>query len=168
MPNQTKKNAEAVPAAMANAAAMMTAQTEQAINLAKASFEQIAIQSREAMEQSLKTVSVVTEMTRGNVEALLESSRAASGDMQAIAQEVADYSKQTSERTTTVARSLALAKTAPELMKMQSEFAQSEFATAIAEVSKLSQTMFQTMTAIFEPLQKQAITAAQIKDLMRD
>ena len=168
MPNQTKKNAEAVPAAMANAAAMMTAQTEQAINLAKASFEQIAIQSREAMEQSLKTVSVVTEMTRGNVEALLESSRAASGGMQAIAQEVADYSKQTSERTTTVARSLALAKTAPELMKMQSEFAQSEFATAIAEVSKLSQTMFQTMTAIFEPLQKQAITAAHIKDLMRE
>ena len=165
MSNTTKKTAESVTS---SPAALMTAQTEQAITMAKASFEQIATKSREAMEQSMKTVGVVTEMTRGNVDALLESSRAAAGGMQVIAQEVADYGKQTFERTTAAGRTMALARTAPELIQLQSEFARTEFTTAIAEYSKLSQTMFQTMTAMFEPLQKQAITAAQIKDLMKE
>jgi hypothetical protein len=165
MSNTTKKNQES---ATPSPAALMTAQTEQAITMAKASFEQIATKSREAMEQSMKTVGVVTEMTRGNMDALLESSRAAAGGMQVIAQEVAEYGKQTFERTTTAGRTMALARTAPELIQLQSEFARTEFTTAIAEYSKLSQTMFQTMTAMFEPLQKQAITAAQIKDLMKE
>jgi hypothetical protein len=165
MSNATKKNAESETQ---SPAALMTAQTEQAITMAKASFEQIATKSREALEQSMKTVGVVTDMTRGNVDALLESSRAAAGGMQVIAQEVADYGKQTFERTTTAGRTMALARTAPELFQLQSEFARTEFTAAIAEYSKLSQTMFQTMTAMFEPLQKQAITAAQIKDLMKE
>lgn len=165
MNNTTKKNAEPVTP---SSAALMTAQTEQAITMAKSSFEQVATKSREAMEQSMKTVGTVTEMTRGNVDALLESSRTAAGGIQVIAQEVADYGKQTFERTTAAGRTMALARTAPELFHLQSEFARTEFTTAIAEYSKLSQAMFQTMTAMFEPLQKQAITAAQIKDLMKE
>jgi hypothetical protein len=85
-----------------------------------------------------------------------------------IAQEVADYGKQTFERTTAAGQTMARARTAPELIQLQTEFARTEFTTAIAEYSKLSQTMFQTMTAMFEPLQKQAITAAQIRDLMKE
>jgi hypothetical protein len=165
MSNAPKKNAES---ATPGPVALMTAQTEQAISMAKASFEQIATKSREAMEQSMKTVGVVTEMTRGNMDALLESSRTAAGGMQVIAQEVAEYGKQTFERTTAAGRTMALARTAPELIQLQGEFARTEFTTAIAEYSKLSQTMFQTITAMFEPLQKQAVTVAQIKDLMKE
>lgn len=168
MSNTGKKNAETAASITSTPAAMMTAQTEQAITMAKNSFEQIAKGSREAMEQSMKTVNVITEMTRGNVDAFLDSSRAASTGLQAIAQEVSEYSKSSMERTTSAARALTQAKTAPELMKLQSEFARAEFATGIAEYSKLSQAMFQTMTAMFEPLQKQAITAAQIKDLLKE
>jgi hypothetical protein len=107
-------------------------------------------------------------MTRGNVDALLDSSRAATNGLQAIAQEVTEFAKGSMERTATAARALAQARTAPELVRLQGEFARAEFATAIEEYSKLSQAMFQTMTAIFEPLQKRAITAAQIKDLLAE
>lgn len=168
MTNTTKKAAETLQSAAQTSATMMTAQTEQAISMAKASFEQIATKSREAMQQSLKTVDTITDMTRGNVDALIESSRVASGGMQAIAQEVADYSKHALERTAKAAKSLSQAKTAPELMQLQSEFAQAEFNNAIAEMTKLSQEMFKTMTAIFEPLQIRAVAAAQIKDLLKD
>jgi phasin family protein len=168
MTQSSKKNAESAASVAAGTTAMMTAQTEQAITMAKASFDQIAARSREAMEQSMKTVNVVTEMTRGNVDALLESSRVASGAFQEIAKDVVAYSNQSLERTASAVRTMSHAKTAPELMKLQSEFARAEFSTAISEVTKLSQLMFQTMTAIFEPLQKQAITAAQIKDLLGD
>jgi len=165
--NIPKKSSDAEPA-VTGPAAMMTAQTEQGIAMAKANFEQIAAKSREAMEQSLKTVDSITEMARGNVDALLESSRLASGGFQAIARDVAEYSKQSMERTTSAARTLSTAKTAPELIQLQSEFARAEFASAIAEISKLSQKMFKTMTVVFEPLQKQAMAAAQVKDIFRE
>ncbi|WP_218939612.1 phasin family protein [Sphingorhabdus profundilacus] len=61
-----------------------------------------------------------------------------------------------------------MARTAPELIQLQSEFARTKFTTAIAEYSKLTQSMFQTTIQIFEPLQQQAMTAAQIKDLVKD
>lgn len=168
MTNISKKGADAPQSAPLGSATIMTAQTEQAIAMAKASFEQIASKSREAMEQSMKTVGVVTEMTRGNVDALLESSRTAASGIQIIAQELAEYTKSSFERTTSAGRTMALARTAPELIQLQGEFARTEFTTAVAEYSKLTQTMFQTMTQIFEPLQKQAMTAAQIKDLMKE
>lgn len=166
MPQTTKTGAAVAPAS-ASSTAMMTAQAEQAIAMAKASFEQIAVRSREAMEQGLKSVNAITEMSRGNVDALLESSRAASGGLQAMATEVAEYAKHSFERTTAAARTISHAKTAPELMDLQRDFARTEFANAVAEYSKLSQTLFQTMTAMFEPLQKQAVTAAQIEDLLK-
>jgi phasin family protein len=168
MTSSGKKTAENTTAAAMTPAAMMTAQTEQAITMARDSFEQIATRSREAMEQGMKTVNVITEMTRGNVEAFLESSRAASNGLQVIAQEVTEFTKDSMERTASAARALTQARTAPELIKLQSEFARAEFATAVAEYTKLSQTLFQTMSAIFEPLQKQALTSAQIKDLLAE
>ena len=167
MTKASNKGAESAQDAAAGAAAMMTAQTEQAIAMAKASFEQVAIKSREALAQNLKTVDVITDMTRGNFDALLESTRVASSGFQVIAQDVAAFSKYSMERTTAAAKALSQAKTAPELMQLQGEFARAEFGTAIAEMTKLSQAMFTTMMAVFEPLQKQAVTAAQIKDVLK-
>lgn len=168
MANNTKAAAPTAPMTAPTAATTpvttMAAQTEAAISFAKNSFEQVAAKSREAMEQGLKAIDSMNTMSRGNVEALLESSRAASGGFQSIAQEVAQYSKQSLDRTTAAVRSMGLAKTAPELMQMQSDFARAELATTIAETTRLSQAMFATMTAIFEPLQKHAMAAAQTKD----
>ncbi len=160
MISASQNNADILQAGLASSAALMTTQTEQAITLAKANFEQIANKSREAMEQGIQTVNFLTIMIRGNVDALLESSRVASGSLQSIAHEVADYSKNTMERTTSAARALSQAKTATELMQLQGEFARAEFTSALAKVSTLSEAMFETMTAIFEPLQKQAVAAA--------
>lgn len=165
MANIPKNSAEMIRSVADNTATMMT---EQAISMAKASFEQIAIKSRAAMEQNLKAVDTITSMTRGNVDALIESSRLASGGMQAIVQEVAQYSKHALERTAVLAKTLSQARTAPELMQLQSEFARAEFNNAIVEMTKLSQDMFKTMTAVFEPLQVRAVVAAQIKDLLKD
>jgi phasin family protein len=160
MTNTTKKDADILEAGLASSATMITTQTEQAIAMAKANFEQIASKSREAMEQSIQTVDFLTIMTRGNVDALLESSRVAAGSLQNIAHEVADYSKTSFDRTTSAARAISQATTPTELMQLQNEFAQAEFSNSIAQVSKLSEAMFKTMADIFDPLQKQAVASA--------
>ncbi len=168
MNDTSEKAAELLHATAARSAAAMIEQTERAITQAKETFEQMATKSREAMQQGLKTVDAITGMARGNVDALLESSRLAAGGFQTIAGEVAEFSKANLERTTSAARALTLARTAPELMQLQSEFARSQFNSAVGEVSKLSELMFRTMSEVFEPLQKQAMTSAQIRDLMKD
>jgi hypothetical protein len=165
MTTTSNKDTDILREGLKRTAAMMESQTEQAIVLAKANFEHIAHKSREAMEQSIQTANFLAIMTRGNVDALLASSRVATGSLQSMANEVADYSKTTLERTTAAARALQQAKSATELMELQSAFARTEFTNAISEVLKLSEAMFQTMTAVFEPLQKQAVESLAMKQL---
>ncbi len=168
MANTTKAASPAEPTTQPTPVAMMTASTEQAMTIAKARFEDVAAKSREAMELGLKAVDVAAATSRSNVDALLESSRMASGALEAIARDVADYAKQRADRTTAAARALTEAKSVPELMQMQGDFARAEFAATIAESTRLSQAMFAAVGAMFAPLQQQAMAAAQAVDPSKD
>ena len=168
MANNAKAATPAEPATQPTPVAMMTASSEQAMTIAKARFDDIATKSREAMEMGLKAVDVAAATSRGNVDALLESSRMASGALEAIARDVADYAKQRADRTTAAARALTEAKSVPELVQMQGDFARAEFAAAIGETARLSQAMFAAMGGIFAPLQQQALAAAKSMEPSQD
>jgi len=167
--SETKpKETKAQKASADQSATVVTTQTEAAISMAKAAFEEVANTSRDAMERALKTVDTITGMSRGNVDALLQSSRVASGGLQDIAREVSNFSRNNFDKTLAAAQELTHAKTSPELMNLQSEFAKAQFTSAIDEISSLAESMFKIMSDIFEPLQRQALIAAQIKDLMAE
>ena len=168
MANNAKADTPAEPATQPTPVAMMTASSEQAMTIAKARFDDIATKSREAMEMGLKAVDVAAATSRGNVDALLESSRMASGALEAIARDVADYAKQRADRTTAAARALTEAKSVPELVQMQGDFARAEFAAAIGETARLSQAMFAAMGGIFAPLQQQALATAKSMEPSQD
>ena len=168
MANNAKADTPAEPATQPTPVAMMTASSEQAMTIAKARFDDIATKSREAMEMGLKAVDVAAATSRSNVDALLESSRMASGALEAIARDVADYAKQRADRTTAAARALTEAKSVPELVQMQGDFARAEFAAAIGETARLSQAMFAAMGGIFAPLQQQALAAAKSMEPSQD
>ena len=164
MANTAKPVALPISAAEPTSSATIAVQTGQAIGFAKSRVEEMSTKSREAMEMGLKSVDAVATMSRGNVDAIVEASRVAAGAFEAISKEVADYSKQRVERTTSAARAMTQAQSLPELLQLQGDFARAEFAAAIAETTRLSQTVFATLGAIFEPLQQQAMAAAQSKD----
>ena len=50
-------------------------------------------------------------------------------------------------------------KTPNELMTLQNDFAKTQFDAAVAEMSKLSETMVKLMSEVFEPLQARATIA---------
>lgn len=168
MASNTKGATPTAPTAQPTPVAMLTTSAEQAMTIAKTRFEDIATKSREAMELGMKAVDVAATRSRGNVDVLLESSRVASGAFEAIAKEVAEYFKQRVERTTSAARALTQAKSVPELVQMQGDFARAEFAAAISETTRFSQAMFAAVSAIFAPLQQQAMAAAQTADPSKD
>jgi len=100
-------------------------------------------------------------MARGNVEAMLESSRAAAQGIEQIAREVADFSRKSFEETTAAARAMTTVKTPNELVQLQNDFAKTQFDAAVAEMSKLSETMVKLMGEVFEPMQNRASAAAE-------
>ncbi len=149
--------------AMKNGAEAMKASvnttTETAMNQGKAAFDQVASKSREAIEHGMKQVDEFAGMARGNVEAMLASSRAAAQGIEAIAREVADFSRKSFEETTAAARAMTTVKTPNELMQLQNDFAKTQFDAAVAEMSKLSETMVKLMGEVFEPMQARVAVA---------
>lgn len=139
--------------------ATMNTTTEHAMASGKATFDQVATKSREALEHGMKHVDEIAGMARGNVEAMLASSRAAAQGIEAIAREVADFSRKTFEETTAAARAMTTVKTPNELMALQNDFAKTQFDAAVAEMSKLSETMVKLMGEVFEPMQARATVA---------
>ncbi len=139
--------------------ATMATTTESAMATGKATFEQAATKSREAIETGMKNVDEFAGLARGNVEAMLASSRAAAQGIEAIAREVADFSRKTFEETTAAARAMTTVKTPNELMQLQNDFAKTQFDAAVAEMSKLSETMVKLMGEVFEPMQARATVA---------
>ena len=139
--------------------ASMHTTTESAMASGKATFDQVASKSREAIEHGMKHVDEMAGMARGNVEAMLASSRAAAQGIEAIAREVADFSRKTFEETTAAARAMTTVKTPNELMALQNDFAKTQFDAAVAEMSKLSETMVKLMGEVFEPMQARAAVA---------
>ena len=138
----------------------MTNQGENAMAQGKAAMEQIASKSREAVEHGMKHADEFATMARGNVEAMLASSRAATSGLEAIAHQVADFSRKSFEETTAAARAMTTVKTPNELMQLQNDFAKTQFDHAISEMSKLSETMVKLMGEVFEPMQARATVAA--------
>jgi len=137
----------------------MTSQGENVMAQGKAAMEQMATKSREAVEHGMKHADELASMARGNVEAMLASSRAATAGLEAIAHQVADFSRKSFEETTAAARAMTTVKTPNELMQLQNDFAKTQFDHAISEMSKLSETMVKLMGEVFEPIQKSATAA---------
>lgn len=137
----------------------MAGHTENAMAQGKATFEQVASKSREAIEHGMKSVDEMAGMARGNVEAMLASSRAAAQGIEAIAREVSDFARKSFEETTAAARAMTTVKSPNELMQLQNDFAKTQFDAAVAEMSKLSETMVKLMGEVFEPMQARATVA---------
>ena len=137
----------------------MNSTTESAMASGKATFDQVASKSRQAIEHSMKSVDEMAGMARGNVEAMLASSRAAAHGIEAIAREVSEFSRKAFEETTAAARAMTTVKSPNELMQLQNDFAKTQFDAAVAEMSKLSETMVKLMGEVFEPMQARAAVA---------
>lgn len=136
----------------------MTGHAETAMNGGKQAVEQVATRTREAMEQGLKSMDELSALAKGNVEAMLASSKVATAGLEAIAQQVADFSRKSFEDTTAAARAMTTVKSPNELMQLQNDFAKTQFDRAVAEMSKLSETMVKLMGDVFEPVSNRAAT----------
>ena len=159
----TKDNmGEAVKSTVSN----FNESAESAMTTGKAAMEQVAAKAKDAAEASVKSIEEMTDVARGNVEALLASARVAAAGFETLSQHISEVSRKSFESTTTVARAMTSAKTPNELFQLQSDFAKTQFDHAVAEFSKMTEMMVKLSGEVMEPVQNRvAVTTDKMKSV---
>ena len=143
--------------------ATVTSHTE-AAEKAQAMFADFTNRFKTAFEKSSKFGEEYVDFAKGNVEAVIASSKVAAKAGETLGQEAAEYGKKHFEAATAAFKSFASVKSPTELFQLQSEFAKASFDSMIAEASRVSETLMKVAGEVAQPLSNRyAIAAEKIK-----
>ena len=169
----TKAPARAAAKTIKTGAKTMNTQTKKAAETAKIAADQIKTvmgdvnaRAKTAMEKNAKIVEELADLTRGNVEAIVASSKVAAKGIETISQRAAEYGRTSFEGATSAFRSFAEVKSATDFFKLQGDFARSTFDSAVAESARVSETMLKLAGDIAEPMtSRYTVAADRVKTL---
>ncbi len=117
--------------------------------------------SQEMVKRSQKVAEELADLARANVEAVVEAGRVAAEGARSIGQDVVASNRDGVEQAEDAIRSLAEAKSPTEYLQLQSEFARASFDRAVAEASKLTESLVKLAGEAFQPLSNRATANAE-------
>jgi phasin family protein len=135
--------------------------TKIAAEKVQAMFTDINDRAKTAFEKSAKLGEEVAELTKGNVEAVIASTKVAAKGAETLTHEISDYSKKSLESATAAMKSFAAVKSPTELFQLQSEFAKTAFDTAVSEASKMSETWMKLANEVAQPISNRYAVAVE-------
>lgn len=139
-----------------NAAASAEATTAKVTSM----FNDLSDRSKSAMTKGSKLIEEYADLTKGNLEAVGASSRAAAKGAETLAQSMAEYGRKNFEDATKAMKSLTSVKSPTEVFQLQSEFAKSAFDSMVSEASRVSETVVKIWGDVMEPLSSRAAVAS--------
>jgi phasin family protein len=117
--------------------------------------------SQELVKRSQKVAGELADLARANVEAIVEAGRVASEGAKSLGQDVAATSRDGVEQAADAIRSLAEAKSPTEYLQLQGEFARASFDRAVAQSSRLTESLVKLAGEAFQPLSNRAAANAE-------
>lgn len=135
--------------------------TAEAGEKATAMFKDVTARAKEAFEKSGETTKDVIEFHKANFEALIESGKIAAKGAQTAAQNAADYGRKNWDATTAHVKAVAAVKSPTDALKLQGDFARSQFDGAVAEMSKSTEFYLKLAGEVFQPIQNRYSVAAE-------
>ena len=154
--------------AIKTGATTMTKQTNKAAESAQIAADQIKTvigdvneRAKTAMEKNAKIAEEFAEITRGNVEALVASSKVAAKGVETMSQSAAEYGRKSFEDASAAFKSFGEIKSATDFFKLQGDFARSAFDAAVAESARVSETVLKLAGDVAEPLTSRYTVAAE-------
>ena len=117
--------------------------------------------SQDLVKRSQKVAEELADLARANVEAVVEAGRVASEGARSLGQDVVAKQRDSFEQAADAIRSLAEAKSPTEYLQLQGEFARASFDRAIAESSKLTESLVKLAGEAFQPLSNRATANAE-------
>ena len=132
----------------------------------RAAFGDINERAKAAAEKSAKIVEELADLTRGNVEALVASSKIAAKGVETMSQDAAEYSRKSFEEASAVLKSFAEVKSATDFFRLQGDYARSAFDAAVAESARVSETVLKLAGDVAEPINSRySVAAERVKTL---
>jgi phasin family protein len=125
-------------------------------------FKDVSARAKTAFAKSGEMVKDVTEFNKDNLEAVVESGKIAVKGVQTAAQTAADFTRKNFEATTSMLKTVAAVKSPTEMLKIQGDFAKSQFESAVAEMSKSSEFTLKLMGEMFQPISNRYSVAAEM------
>jgi hypothetical protein len=101
--------------------------------------------------KTMKSFEDLQALNKEGIEAFTASSAALTKGYQAVAQEVADYSKKSFEKGTAVFQSAVAAKSFEKAVEVQQAFAKESFDAAVAEFTKLGELVASAAKSAYKP-----------------
>ncbi|MEO7654441.1 MAG: TIGR01841 family phasin [Sphingomicrobium sp.] len=112
-------------------------------------------------ERGQKVAQELADLTRANVEAVVQAGRVASEGARALTQDAVSSSREGFEKTADAIRTLAEAKSPTEYLQLQGEFARASFDRMVAEGSKMAESMVKLAGESFQPISTRATANAE-------
>jgi phasin family protein len=146
----------------------MNTQTRKAADAGFAAADQIKTvvteandRAKTAMEKSAKVIEELAELGRGNVEAIVASSKVAAKGVEGLSQDAANFSRKSFENASSAFKSFADVKSPTDFFKLQGDFARSAFDAAVAQSARVSENMLKLAGDVAEPLTSRYTVAAE-------
>ena len=128
---------------------------------AQAFFADFNDRTKAAVEKSTKLVEEANDFAKGNVEAIVESSRIAAKGFETLGQDAAEYGRKSFESATAALKTFATVKSPTELFKLQSDFFRTSFDSYVAEASKNTEALLKLAGDAAQPLSNRVAVAAE-------
>ena len=139
----------------------MKNEAKQAADRFQAVFGDVNDRAKSVIERNTRIAEEMTELTKGNVEALVASTKVAAKAVETLGQEVAEFSRKSFEDASAALKGFADVKSPTDFFRLQAEFARSQFDNVVAESSKLSETMIKLSGQAAEPITNRYSVAAE-------
>jgi phasin family protein len=117
--------------------------------------------AKTAMEKSTKAFEQINEFNKGNVEAIVESSKIAATGLQTLGQGYAEYARKQFEGMTATMKGFAGIKSPTEFMKLHADFVRGQFDSMVAETSKNTEAMIKLAGDVAKPISNRVAVAAE-------
>ena len=114
-----------------------------------------------AIEKSQKMFDEMNSFSKGNIEAIVESSKIAAKGMEAFGHDAAAYAKKSFEEASTAVKTMASVKSPTEFMKLQSDYVRSAFDMMVAETSRSTEAMLKLAGEVAQPISNRVAIAAE-------
>ncbi len=117
--------------------------------------------SQDMVKKSHKIAEEFADLTRANVEAVVEASRMAAQGARAIGQDAVSSGREGFEQAADAIRSLAEAKSPTEYLQLQGDFVRASFDRAVTETSRLTESLVKLAGEAFQPISNRATANAE-------
>ncbi|SDA36550.1 phasin family protein [Sphingomonas sp. NFR15] len=117
--------------------------------------------AKAAFEKSTKLFEDMNAFGKGNIEAVVESSKIAAKGFESFGQEAAEYTRKQFEGATAMMKSFASVKSPTELFKLQSDYFRQSFDSLVAESSKHTEALLKLAGEVAQPLSNRVALAAE-------